>query len=90
MKLHLTATSERGKPVTKSGNTVLEMNIVGEQRQELWHIVILPNIDGGQLTVYKNGNHIFEDLSDKPKTLKCGNCGAVECVKAGWCMDIPL
>jgi len=34
MKLYLTATSERGKPVTKSGNDVIRMTLTKERRQK--------------------------------------------------------
>ena len=33
MKLHLTATSERGKPITKSGNDWLKIEVVNEDRE---------------------------------------------------------
>lgn len=33
MKLHLTATSERGKPVTKSGNEYIKIEIKNEKRE---------------------------------------------------------
>lgn len=34
MKLYLTATSERGKPVYKSGNDVIRITVTKEQRQK--------------------------------------------------------
>jgi hypothetical protein len=32
MKLYLTATSERGKPVTKSGNEAIRMTVTNDRR----------------------------------------------------------
>lgn len=40
MKLFLTATSERGKPVTKSGNDYINMEIIDENREKIADITI--------------------------------------------------
>jgi hypothetical protein len=36
MKLFLTATSERGKPITKSGNDWLKIEVVNEDREVIF------------------------------------------------------
>lgn len=43
MKLFLTAHSERGKPITKSGNEYIKINIIDEQRALLAFIEAYPN-----------------------------------------------
>jgi hypothetical protein len=43
MKLHATITSERGKPVSKSGNDRLEISVVNENRKQVALITILPS-----------------------------------------------
>lgn len=40
MRLHLTATSERGKSVTKTGNDYIKIGIVNEDRKPLFNIVV--------------------------------------------------
>ena len=61
MKLYATTTSERGKPVTKGGQTVLEIEIEGNRRH-LWHVVVLPGELHNMLTVYRDGRIVFEDI----------------------------
>jgi hypothetical protein len=43
MKLFLTSTSERGKPVTKSGNDYIEIKIMNENREIIFHQHFFPN-----------------------------------------------
>jgi hypothetical protein len=44
MKLHLTATSERGKPITKSGNDWLKIEVVNEDREIVFSKIITPQV----------------------------------------------
>jgi hypothetical protein len=46
MKLFLTAQSERGKAITKSGNEFIEIEIRGEDRRLIGFIGIKPYIKG--------------------------------------------
>jgi len=57
MKLFLTASSERGKPVTKSGNEYIKCEIIDEQQNELitLHITACHSqINGKHYNVYMN------------------------------------
>jgi hypothetical protein len=42
MKLFLTATSERGKPITKSGNDWLKIEVIDENRQTIFTKTLRP------------------------------------------------
>lgn len=64
MKLHLTATSERGKPVTKSGNEYLRIEIRNDKR-ELTALITLDEY--GIILLNKTTDKEFETLFN-PKT----------------------
>lgn len=67
MKLHLTAESERGKPITKSGNEYLDLKIIDDNREQIARLRIYPKQDDiGDFMdiifdwadhVYVNGKH---------------------------------
>jgi len=46
MKLHATITSERGKPVTKSANSVIEIIVNDKNRYNIFNLNISTNKDG--------------------------------------------
>lgn len=77
MKLHLTATSERGKPVTKSGNDALYMVILNENRERAYSIVATPNNIALYRGEVKGENLLHYHLTKEPKTArerKCEGC----------------
>jgi len=45
MKLFLTATSERGKPITKSGNDWLKIEVIDENREVIFTKTLKPKKD---------------------------------------------
>lgn len=62
MKLFLTAKSERGKPITKSGNDWLEIEVLNEKRQVIF-----------KKTFKQGKDHLkLEALSDNPCYCDCG------------------
>lgn len=65
MKLHLTATSERGKPVTKSGNEFINIDFSNENRECLYRIHHTPKA----ITLMKGNKTIFQELIE-PKTAR--------------------
>lgn len=57
MKLYATMTSERGKPVSKSGNEYLQIDILDEDRQSLFTLCLKKsyyNINGQNYTLTIN------------------------------------
>ena len=79
MNLHLTATSERGKPVTKSGNEFIRISLVDETRKEFasFHIMDMP--DGIAIINDIDDNKAY--LEAEPKTAReapCMNCGSIQ------------
>ena len=40
MLLHTTITSERGKPVTKSGNEYINVSILNDKREEIFNLTL--------------------------------------------------
>jgi hypothetical protein len=65
MKLFLTATSERGKPITKSGNDWLKFEVVNENREIVFSKVIYP------------AKVVLKGYLEKRRELveKCPSCG---------------
>ena len=61
MKLFLTATSERGKPITKSGNDWLKIEVVDENRK----VIFSKTIETKQVYL----NRIYNKY-DKPVVIK--------------------
>lgn len=55
MKLHLTTESERGKPVTKSGNDYIEIKVKGEDRKDFLELKII-----NEETYYRIEGYIIE------------------------------
>lgn len=89
MKLHTTISSERGKPVTKSGNEYLKIEIVNEKRQRIG--LITCDIDGLILKNEITGQE-YETLFNQKTTRECkhhynyiGNTDEYDhkCVKCG-------
>lgn len=81
MKLHLTATSERGKPVTKSGNDYLDLDIRGENRNKIAKICItVEKQDATDKEHIKIAFHVegekssFYNLYTEPKTAREKQC----------------
>ena len=67
MKLHLTATSERGKPVTKSGNISIVMELKGANRLIDYTVIYTPF----GLTIEDRTGIVFDDREDtEPKTAR--------------------
>jgi hypothetical protein len=60
MKLFTTITSERGKPVTKSGNNYLTIILQDEMQDKVAEITILP----GNISVVYNGAKTEVDQLD--------------------------
>ena len=89
MHLHLTATSERGKPVTKSGNDYVRL-IMKDDSQEDRVILQFTNCVGGIHISLKNldtkkmlyGGYI------KPKTAReyISDCNDRKCGKCDYCI----
>lgn len=74
MKLFLTATSERGKPITKSGNEYLICEILSEDRRKLITLHITSaksHLRGEYYNIYLT-NHQAEyiDMIGEPKTAR--------------------
>ena len=65
MRLHLTATSERGKPVTKSGNSVIDIEVLNENREVVLDITLQPHGENGLV-------HALIRQGDITKTLWAG------------------
>ena len=64
MKLHAKITSERGKPVTKSGNEYLEVLVNNEQRENVYMFTVekRENEIYAEVINYSTGEkHIFSD-----------------------------
>lgn len=58
MKLHLTATSERGKEITKSGNEFIKIEVVDENREHIATIRFdCKKDDIGELITYQVWPH---------------------------------
>lgn len=73
MQLHLTATSERGKPVTKSGNEYIEVKILNENRDT----IAIISFDTKKLAIMSIREDIEVDMRQmsKPKTAReCEEC----------------
>lgn len=73
MKIHLTAQSERGKPVTKSGNDELRVVIRGEDREVLATLLIIDDSeDTGdyRMRVETSEKVWLETRDTKPKTAR--------------------
>ncbi len=68
MKLHLTASSERGKEVTKSGNNYLALEITNDKRETIADIVFYPD------NTYKIVKLEGEEVFDEPKTVRENIC----------------
>lgn len=70
MKLHLTATSERGKAITKSGNEYIELELKDENRQVIATIKVKYN----QMTIWHGNNLDIRSYKNtsmvKPKTAR--------------------
>ncbi len=54
MKLGATITSERGKPVTKTGNERLEISI-NDENKEILSLYIIPDFPYSRISVYVTG-----------------------------------
>ena len=52
MKLHTTITSERGKPVTKSGNEYIEIIVQGENHTNILELKLVANESNYTITGY--------------------------------------
>jgi len=61
MKLYATTSSERA---TKGqGGKYLDIKIMDKHKHELWHIVVVAGAEANMMTVYKDKNNIFEDIT---------------------------
>lgn len=68
MKLHLTATSERGKPVSKSGNDFVEVSIMDENRQKIVKLLVAIDEDIIRCSI-KTGENVWLDNPAELKTI---------------------
>lgn len=68
MKLHLTATSERGKPVSKSGNDFVEVSIMDENRQKIVKLLVAIDEDIIRCCI-KTGENVWLDNPAELKTI---------------------
>ncbi len=96
MKLHLTATSERGKPITKSGNDYLELEVKGENKQNILELNITDTgeyyvltgyaISAGQTPSRRSEQYLRYEIA-KPKTARenYNNCPWNTCTKDVHC-----
>lgn len=72
MKLGATITSERGKPITKTGNENLEIKISGENKETLLEIRIIPSNFGYEMKGWTNENKFFSFFLKETGSLKQG------------------
>lgn len=94
MKLHLTATSERGKPVTKSGNEHVKIDIQDDTRDIIGKVGISHKGEKIQFEIvmfnpYKRIVHYYHT---EPKTAReCEVCGENDEIRntTGICQNIP-
>jgi hypothetical protein len=71
MKLYLTATSERGKPVNKSGNEAIRMTVTNDRRN-MFDIIF----DGDKLEIlrYSDAKVITVEYMEPDGNIKCHQC----------------
>ena len=87
MKLHLTASSERGKPVTKSGNDRLYVGITINRRTVgkayiNWSPTLNRFIFSMEMQTSTGKKTIEEEFIDfEPKTARECDCPSVDCPK---------
>lgn len=90
MKLHLTATSERGKPVTKSGNENLHIQIRNEQREMTAEIDVQQQYGNWVLSIWTEERQEQIILAPvQPKTAReyyCNNCDYVNTFGSPRCL----
>lgn len=65
MRLHLTATSERGKEVTKSGNDWIKIEVQNENREIVFEKIIRPS-----KTIFKG--YLEARTAETEKCISCG------------------
>lgn len=93
MNLHLTAISERGKPVTKSGNDYIDITINDENREAVGRIFLQITFDNLPIIALWSKTKVFDfqektslealvnNYMHKPKPAIGCDCPSVDCPK---------